>query len=382
MKYIVKAKQGVDQTKEIQEMVDSISENSGGELIFEDGIFEVSSIKLCSNLDVHLSKDTIIRASKNISDYTDFNVSSTIGYAKNEYYIKLWNIPKHYIMGIFVAYEMENIKIIGQEGSIIDGQDCYDVEGEEGFRGPMGIVFSQCENIELSGYEFINSANWSHQLDSSKNISIRNVKVTAGHDGFNFHHCSDIVVENCDLKTGDDCIAGYDIENLMVKGCKLNTACNTIRVGGADIIIENCHIYGLGLYPHLSKNTFYTHSIMKYYSMEEERNRHEGNIVFRNCKIEELDKLIAYEYGRKDKLQDGKPLKKLKFEKCEIMKLRDTTIIRGNGQQLTIDFLDTKIENINAYKHPLFDIDEYVKINANNTKFIGNKEIKIYKGEK
>lgn len=374
-KYKIESRYPEDQTQELRVVLNECSKQGGGAVEFDNGKFLISSVKLCSNLELKLSSSTAIIASEDINDYTDFKVPSTVGYAQNDYYINLWNIPKHYIMGIFVAYSMDNIKISGEEGSTIDGRNCFDPEGEEKFRGPMGMVFSQCTNIRLEGYEFINSANWSHQLDSCNKVVFNNVKVTAGHDGFNLHHCSNIEISNCDLKTGDDCVAGYDIENLYVSRCKLNTACNTFRVGGSNIVINNCKMYGPGLYPHLSKNTFYTHSILKYYSMEEERNRSNGDITFKNCTVEEIDKLFSYDYGSKEKLQDGKPLSRLKFVNCTIDKLRDTTTIKAGIEPLLLNFDNTTVHNINSYKKPLFVIDEKVDIICNDSQFLGNKEI-------
>lgn len=367
--YGVKVNDEKQQTKEIQNVINMCKEE-GGIVVFPTGTYNISSLRLYSNTTILLEKDTKIIASSEICDYIDFKLDTTLGYAKNEYYIKKWDIPKYYTMGVFAAANECNIKIIGCEGSQIDGSDCYDQNGEEGFRGPMGIVFSRCNNIELEGYEYTNSANWSHQLDSSTNIKINNVRINAGHDGFNLHHCTNVEISNCDLKTGDDCIAGYDIENLTVKGCKLNTSCNTFRVGGSNIVVEDCTVYGPGIYPHLSKNTFYTHSLFKYYAMKEEKCRSNGEIKFINCHISELDRLLSYQYGSKDNMQDGKPLAVISFIDCSINNLRNTTYIKGNGKDVEIIFNRSNIEFRSAYKELLFNVDKNVTIKYNESKIV------------
>ena len=96
-------------------------------------------------------------------------------------------------------------------------------EGEEGFRGPMGMVFCRCRGVTLRGYTYRNAANWCHQLDSCIQVRMDHVTVLGGHDGVNLHHCTQVWIDNCDFRTGDDCIAGYDAENVVVRNCSLNT---------------------------------------------------------------------------------------------------------------------------------------------------------------
>ncbi len=197
------------QTQAFRTAINACLKQGGGTLIVPEGKYYVGSLRLYSHMTLLLEENARLYGSNNYQDYHDFKVPSTLGYLQNEDYIKMWNLPEYYIYGIICAFQAQDIKIIGKCGSVINGQDCYDENGEEKFRGPMGIIFSQCEDITLQGYTFVNSANWSHQLDSCQNIIINNVKIKAGHDGFNLHHCSDIQISDCHLETGDDCVAGY-----------------------------------------------------------------------------------------------------------------------------------------------------------------------------
>lgn len=60
---------------------------------------------------------------------------------------------------IQATIDAENISIIGEKGSCIDGNNCFDAQGEELFRGPHGITFFNCSNIFLKGYTVENSGN-------------------------------------------------------------------------------------------------------------------------------------------------------------------------------------------------------------------------------
>jgi hypothetical protein len=61
-----------------------------------------------------------------------------------------------------------------------------------------------------------------------------------------------VTIANCRFFTGDDCLAGRYWENVTVSNCVLNTSCNGFRVGGHNVSINNCLIYGPGEYEHRS----------------------------------------------------------------------------------------------------------------------------------
>ena len=61
---------------------------------------------------------------------------------------------------------------------------------------------------------------------------MRGVTVLGGHDGFDIRTCDDVLVEDCDFRTGDDCIAGFDNRNVTVRNCHFNCACTMLRFGG------------------------------------------------------------------------------------------------------------------------------------------------------
>ena len=225
----------------------------------------------------------LILGSQDYRDYKDFHVPTTLGYVHDDFYIKSWHLPSYYIYGMICAFEAEQVAIIGERGSFINGQDCFDADGEERFRGPMGIILCKCRQVRLEGYTFVNSANWSHQIDSCRQVEIARVTVRAGHDGFNVHHCREVRIQDCLLETGDDCFAGYDVEDLTVRDCYANTACNSMRIGGRRLLFEHCVFEGPGHYPHRSENTCYTHAVFKYYSVRPDEIPADGeDIVFRD----------------------------------------------------------------------------------------------------
>lgn len=140
-------------TAQIQEALDACKD-SGGEVALSAGEWKIASIRLYSNTTLRLCAGAHVSASDNWQDYTDWNVPTTLGYAKGTHFVQDWNLPPHYPNSPITAIEAENVAVIGEEDSWIDGVDCFDPNGEEKFRGPMGMVFCKCRNVTLEGYTY------------------------------------------------------------------------------------------------------------------------------------------------------------------------------------------------------------------------------------
>lgn len=325
-------------TPYIQNALDSCAE-AGGEVVLSDGQWHIGSLRMYSNTTLRLSSGTELIASDRIEDYEDFHVPSTLGYLKSPWMIEAWHLPKHYIMAPIVAFDAENVAVIGEPGAVIDGSDCYDPEGEEKFRGPMGMVFSKCRNVTLKGYTYRNSANWAHQIDSCTGVHMDGVTVLAGHDGINIHHCVGVVIENCDFRTGDDCVAGYNAQNVIVRNCSLNTSCQSFRIGGKNLLIENCRFWGPGEYPHRVSGRHNTLFAFAYYAIRyDDITVDSENWVIRNCTMENLDSLFDYRYGA-DFTHDARPLRDVTFENVTITGLNKPAIfnpVAGNPLTVTL----------------------------------------------
>ncbi|MDO4294818.1 MAG: glycosyl hydrolase family 28 protein [bacterium] len=347
------------QTKALQAAIDACHKAGGGEVLIPEGTYLTGSLRLYSHITLHLLSKAKLLGSNDYKDYEDFHVPSTLGYLKDPFYVKEWNLPPYYIYGLICAFDEEDICIVGEEGAVLDGQDCQDTKGEEGFRGPMGIIFCRCHHLRLQGYTFQNSANWSHQLDSCKEVAIEGVTILAGHDGFNLHHCRNINIKHCHLETGDDCIAGYDIKHLKVSDCYLNTACNSLRIGGQHILLERCLFEGPGKYPHLSEGSFDTHAIFKYYSIRSDEKQEEGDdIVLSHCEIRHARRLLSYHYRKEGLHQDLYPLRSLRFEDCQIEDMKESSIFCGNGERGRLIFQNVRIrQSTSAINIPFLETD-------------------------
>ena len=330
-------------TAEIQKAIDSCFISGGGKIILENGLYTIGGLRLRSGCTLYLKSGAVLKGTRNIDDYNILD-DDTLEPVNEEYKTDvLWTNPQtrttnHHIVKAAGAWNnalirilcAENVAIIGEEGSIIDGSDPYDPKGEEYYRGPHGIAYHHSKNLHFEGYTIKNTGNWAHIGYKSQNITYKNIEVLGGHDGIHNSSCDDFLIENCDFYTGDDCVAGFDNYNVTVRNCVLNSACSGLRFGGRDILVENCKFFGPAKYffrgslsledkkaGNPSPKTGRTNmlSLFTYYSdfMLEVR-RMPGNIVIRNCTVENCDRFLHFDFTGTHTWQRNKPLTSISFE--------------------------------------------------------------------
>lgn len=317
-------------TEEFQEVLDHAHGEGGARVTVLEGTYHIGSVRLYGHTELHLEEGVHLMGSTDIADYTDWDTPTTLAYAQDPFIAHIQGILPHYIRALITAADAEEVAITGEEGSTIDGVDCTDPAGEEGFRGAMGMRICRCRNVRLSGYTFKRSANWSHQVDSCTNVLFEGVTVLGGHDGFNIHHCTNVEIARCMLKCGDDCIAGFDARNVLVDSCYFNTACNAFRLGATNLFVTYCRIKGPGEYPHILEGTYHMHAAIKYYAVKGDTIREDAcNWCFADCRFENPGRLINYDYGSAKGYQTERPLVDLHLVRCTAEGISQSSFFKG-----------------------------------------------------
>lgn len=321
-----------DATARIQAAVDDCFRAGGGTVRVAKGDHEITSVRLRSNVTLYLEREARLVASRDPSAYDGLIQRDAVepfdgaSLKTSDRFER--TSTNHWNNGIIRVYRAQNVAIIGEPGSEIDGRNCFDEKGEEGYRGPHGISMHFVSNVVCRGYAIRNTGNWSHRICLSSDIIVENVTIRGGHDGLDFHGCDRIRVENCDIQSGDDCIAGFDNDVVDVRKCRLNSACSIFRLGGRHVRIDGveaygpavyCHRYGLspeelraGTNPvgHGRRNTL---SFFTNYSSERVRGA-PGDIEFRNCRVDGVDKFMHYNMSGNEQWQKGPGLRDVTFE--------------------------------------------------------------------
>lgn len=318
-------------TSEFQLILDQARDAQGARVAVPAGTYRVGSIRMYGDTELYLESGARIQGSDDIADYTDWDIPTTLRYATDPEIVRIQRLPPHYTRALLTVADAKNVAIIGESGSAFDGVDCTDPAGEEGFRGAMGIRICRCQNVTLRGYTFERGANWSHQIDSCDNVFAEGVNILGGHDGFNIHHCNNVTIRSCTLKTGDDCVAGFDARNVVVEDCLLNTACNAIRLGCQNLLVDSCRFVGPGEYEHILEGTHHMHAAVKYYSPAGDVYRGDScNWRLHNCSFVNPGRLINYDFGSEKGYQTERPLVDMHFNGCKAQGITMSSFFNGN----------------------------------------------------
>ena len=343
-----------DATPLIQGAIDEVFKSGGGRVVVGRGFYPIKGLRLRSRVTLHLESGAVLQASRNAADF-DILGKDRVEPVSPEAYAHGRSLaitgprgaaerlnPRPHLDDPFSTWNDAIIRILnasdvaitGEEGSIIDGANGYNPKGSEGYRGVHGVSAFFSTNIVLRGVTFQHTGDWAMLLRHCSDIVCERVTALGGHDGFHPRGCDNIRVEDCFFHTGDDSIAGFDIRNMVVRGCDLSSACSAFRLGGRDILIENCHAHGpceyvfRGSIPLQAKRDGLwdpatvpgRHSMATFflylcdYSMPV---RHQpGNIVVRNCRVENCARLIRYNFGG-ETWQHARPLADIRFEGIE-----------------------------------------------------------------
>lgn len=309
------------QTKEFQSVLDLCKEN-GGKVIVPRGEYRVAALRMWSDTTLYLESGAKIIGSDECDDYEVFEFpEGMVSHSDMEmipewYHNKPWRTYRRAIISVYCG---KNVAIIGEPGSFIDGSDCFDPDGEEGYRGPHGIYITNVENLVLKGYTIENCGNFEHQIDTCRHITAKGVTCLGGSDGFHLHCCDNILIEDCVFHTGDDCIGGINMTNMILRRCEFNTSCDVFRAGGQHILVEDCRVFGPGIYPHtvtimkelgivgtqavkdksrLPGREAGRHNLIcvwvHFASKDQPDKSPSEDIVFRNCTFENIDKFLVH----------------------------------------------------------------------------------------
>src|ERR1700754_576381 len=278
-----------DSTEAIRKAVEACSRAGGGRVVVPAGTFLTGAIHLKSNVNLVVSKGATIKFSQNPEDYLPVVFSRWEG-------VELMNYSP-----FIYALDQKNIAITG-EGTL-DGQSDaghwwpWNGRGAYGWKEgtpnqrpdrtallemaekgvpveerkfgaghylrPQFVQPYRCENVLIEGVTIVNSPMWELHPVLCKNVTVRGVKINShgpNNDGCDPESCTDVIIEDCEFNTGDDCIAiksgrnadgrrlKAPTENIIVRGCRMKDGHGGITVGSEisggvrNLFAENCKL--------------------------------------------------------------------------------------------------------------------------------------------
>lgn len=271
-----------DFRNQLNKTITDISAQGGGTVVIDSGSYAVKgSIFLKSNIRLHLNAGAELWFSTNPSDYLPVVKSRWEGtflmnYSPLIYAANAQNIA---ITGKGTIYGQSEKFWFSWKGKQDDdkkslrqmGNDQVPLEqrvfGEGHFLRPSAIEFIECKNILLADFTINGSPFWTIHPVLCENITIQGLNIEAGttnDDGIDPESCKNVLIENCTIKTHDDCIAiksGRDqdgwpyppSENIIVRNNALNTQVGSgfcigseMSAGVRHVFVENCDLQNSG----------------------------------------------------------------------------------------------------------------------------------------
>ncbi|HEY0303981.1 MAG TPA: glycoside hydrolase family 28 protein [Longimicrobiales bacterium] len=276
-----------DCSSAFKQAIDACTQSGGGRVLVPEGRFLTGPVTLKSNVDLHVVRGGTIAFDTDPLKYVPPVFTRWEG-------VELMGISP-----FIYAFEQSNIAISG--AGTLDGQaDCdhwwnwrgavecatkptpnpqtavrnrlFDmaekgvpvaqrVFGVEDKLRPNFIQPYRCNNVLIEGVTVINSPMWEIHPVLCNNVTIRKVTVRThgpNNDGCDPESCRDVLIEDCEFDTGDDCIAiksgrnadgrrlNVPSENIIVRGCRFKDGHGGVTIGSEisggcrNVFAENC----------------------------------------------------------------------------------------------------------------------------------------------
>ena len=260
----------------IQDTVNQCASSGGGTVVIPCGQWATGPIHLDDHIHLHFEDGAQLIFSDNPDDYLPtvftrwegmecYNYSPLI-YANNCSHIavtghgSLYGSGQNWWSWKMLQQEAANELCYAESNHIPVSRRIYGTK--KAALRPSFLQFINCTDILIDGPTFINGPQWTIHPVYCEDVIIRNVRVsTAGHntDGLNPDSCKNVLIENCDFSTGDDCIAinsgmnedGWRVnrpcENIIIRNCRMTGGHGAVVIGSAmsggvrNIYAHDCH---------------------------------------------------------------------------------------------------------------------------------------------
>jgi hypothetical protein len=243
----------------IQKAVDACAKAGGGTVLLPPGEYTSGTINLKSNVRLYLDAGAVLYATRD---------------------------PKEYTKGLIFGENLENITLEGRgeingqskrkrermrevDANFRDNTEMMKQAGKKllrpyPVRPSVGLVrLNNCKNILIRDLSFINSSSWSIHPWGCERVVIEGVYIWTDlvdgcwADGIDPDCCRDVLINNCIIETGDDCISlkttpfegkPRPCRDVVITNCRLTSSSAAIKFGDEifedikNVVISNCVI--------------------------------------------------------------------------------------------------------------------------------------------
>lgn len=237
-------------TVAVQKAIDACHAAGGGAVRVPAGDFQIGTIVLKSNVTLSLDYGASLLGSQNLADYPTEGLN---------------NPREGGPHCLIYARDASNITIEGL--GVIDGRGTHlafprSSNGSGRSRGrltrPRLLRMDNCEQLTFSGVTFTRPAFWGLHLVDCKNIHFDAITVRMrnnnyNNDGLDLDGCENVLIENCDIESGDDAVclksSKNPCRNIVVRGCRMSSNTAALKFGTSshggfiDVKVINCYFH-------------------------------------------------------------------------------------------------------------------------------------------
>ena len=234
-------------TDAVQKTIDACHAAGGGIVRVPAGDFQIGTIRLKSRVTLSLDHGASLLGSTNLADYPTEGLDDPreggphcLIYAKDA-----------------TSITIEGLGVIDGRGTHVNFPRNRSGGRNRGIR-PRLIRMDNCENLTFFGITYKRPAFWGLHLVDCKNIHFNAITVrfrdsNYNNDGLDLDGCENVLIENCDIVSGDDAIclksSKNPCRNIVVRSCRVASNTSPLKFGTSsrggfiDVSVTNCYFY-------------------------------------------------------------------------------------------------------------------------------------------
>ena len=249
-------------TAAIQAAIDRVAAAGGGRVEIPSGRFVTGSVYLKDGIELHLEKGAVLLGSPDRSDYNapDVCPQNTTNASESSF-------GAHLILAI----ERKNVSITGEgtidgncEAFLYGPRVVYDQQRIP-WRPSQMIFLVECDGVRLDSFNIRHAPYWSCYLLGCRDVEVKGLTIrqrryphTHNGDGLDIDTCEHVRISDCDILASDDALTlracasrlkrKMECRDVVVRNCRLSSACTGVRLGVGDGVIRDCDLKGLRIW--------------------------------------------------------------------------------------------------------------------------------------
>ena len=167
------------------------------------------------------------------------------------------------------AKDKENIQIFAKKNGIINGQGVLWNDSTDFAKRPHVIRLVGCKNVHIHDLVIVDAPSCAISIFNCENVVIENVSISSkwgcNNDGIDVDSCKNVTIRNCEIDTGDDCISVKstsiaECREVTIENCRLISEISAFKIGTESVghissicfrnsHIENCKFSAIKIVP-------------------------------------------------------------------------------------------------------------------------------------